>query len=69
LPVRLQIQRDGTAQIMLDVPDFEGQLRLMAVAYSRHAIGYGKQKPIVETRSSLTCRCHGSWRLKVRRLA
>ena len=43
----VQIQRDGTAQITLDVPDFEGQLRLMAVAYSRHAIGHGEQKLIV----------------------
>src|SRR5262249_60586880 len=43
----VQIQRDGTAQITLDVPDFEGQLRLMAVAYNRHAIGHGEQKLIV----------------------
>ena len=43
----VQIQRNGTAQITLDVPDFEGQLRLMAVAYSRHAIGHGEQKLIV----------------------
>ena len=43
----VQIRRDGTAQITLDVPDFEGQLRLMAVAYSRHAIGHGEQKLIV----------------------
>jgi uncharacterized protein YfaS (alpha-2-macroglobulin family) len=43
----VQIQRDGTAQITLDVPDFEGQLRLMAVAYSRHAVGHGEQKLIV----------------------
>jgi uncharacterized protein YfaS (alpha-2-macroglobulin family) len=41
------IQRDGTAQIALDVPDFEGQLRLMAVAYNRHAVGHGEQKLIV----------------------
>jgi uncharacterized protein YfaS (alpha-2-macroglobulin family) len=43
----VQIQRDGTAQFTLDVPDFEGQLRLMAVAYSRHAVGHGEQKLIV----------------------
>ena len=41
-PVR--VDRNGTAQIMLDIPDFEGQLRLMAVAYNRGAVGRGEAR-------------------------
>ena len=44
-PVR--VSPDGTAQVELDVPDFEGQLRLMAVAYNRDAVGHGEAKLIV----------------------
>ncbi|MBV8335819.1 MAG: alpha-2-macroglobulin family protein, partial [Alphaproteobacteria bacterium] len=38
---------EGTAQVELDIPDFEGQLRLMAVAYNRDAVGRGEAKLIV----------------------
>ncbi|HWE72795.1 MAG TPA: alpha-2-macroglobulin [Stellaceae bacterium] len=44
-PVR--VAANGTARVMLDVPDFEGQLRLMAVAYSANAVGRGEGKLIV----------------------
>lgn len=38
---------DGTATVGLDIPDFAGQLRLMAVAYNRDAVGRGEAKLIV----------------------
>jgi alpha-2-macroglobulin len=38
-PVR--VDGSGSAQITLDLPDFEGQLHLMAVAYNRGAVGRG----------------------------
>ena len=41
-PVR--VDGGGTAQIMLDIPDFEGQLRLMAVAYNQGAVGRGEAR-------------------------
>jgi len=44
-PVR--VAANGTARVTLDIPDFEGQLRLMAVAYSAGAVGHGETKLIV----------------------
>ena len=44
-PVR--VAANGTARVTLDIPDFEGQLRLMAVAYSTNAVGRGEGKLIV----------------------
>ena len=44
-PVR--VAANGTARVTLDIPDFEGQLRLMAVAYSANAVGHGETKLIV----------------------
>ena len=44
-PVR--VAADGTARVELDIPDFEGQLRLMAVAYNHDAVGRGEAKLIV----------------------
>ena len=35
----VKLDNDGTARVHLDVPDFQGQLRLMAVAYSAHKMG------------------------------
>jgi alpha-2-macroglobulin len=32
---------DGAARIHFDIPDFQGQLRLMAVAFSAHKVGSG----------------------------
>ncbi|WP_019960865.1 alpha-2-macroglobulin family protein [Woodsholea maritima] len=40
-PVRFNAQ--GEAQIALDIPDFNGQLRLMAVAWSRTQVGAASQ--------------------------
>ena len=38
-PVR--VDDDGAATVHFDVPDFQGQLRLMAVAYGAHKLGSG----------------------------
>ncbi|HEX3863764.1 MAG TPA: MG2 domain-containing protein [Stellaceae bacterium] len=35
----VKLDADGGAKIRLDVPDFQGQLRLMAVAFSAHKLG------------------------------
>ncbi|MBI1252120.1 MAG: alpha-2-macroglobulin family protein [Alphaproteobacteria bacterium] len=35
----IRLDRSGRTQIPLDVPDFNGELRLMAVAWSRSAVG------------------------------
>ena len=44
-PVR--VAANGTAKVTLDIPDFEGQLRLMAVAYNGTSVGHGEGKMIV----------------------
>jgi alpha-2-macroglobulin len=44
-PVRADT--DGSAQITLDLPDFEGRLRLMAVAYNHDAVGRGEAQMTV----------------------
>jgi alpha-2-macroglobulin len=38
---------DGTAQVSFDVPDFEGTLRVMAVAWSKDKIGHASADVIV----------------------
>jgi uncharacterized protein YfaS (alpha-2-macroglobulin family) len=35
----VRLDGDGAAKIHFDIPDFQGQLRLMAVAYSAHKLG------------------------------
>ncbi len=35
----VKVDADGTATVKLDIPDFQGQLRLMAVAYAAHKVG------------------------------
>src|SRR5205807_5082035 len=35
----VRLDGDGTARIPFDIPDFQGQLRLMAVAFSAHKVG------------------------------
>src|SRR5262249_4493459 len=35
----VKLDRDGNAKIAFDIPDFQGQLRLMAVAYSAKKLG------------------------------
>jgi uncharacterized protein YfaS (alpha-2-macroglobulin family) len=43
----LLVDKDGTVKVGLDIPDFEGQLRLMAVAYTHHAAGKAERPLIV----------------------
>jgi alpha-2-macroglobulin len=43
----VQLDGDRMARVTLDIPDFEGQLRLMAVAYGDHAVGSGEGHLIV----------------------
>ncbi len=38
---------DGTATVPIEVPDFEGSLRLMAVAFSQNAVGRAEANLIV----------------------
>src|SRR5207302_920472 len=35
----VRLGADGAATVHFDIPDFQGQLRLMAVAYSAHKLG------------------------------
>jgi len=37
----VRLDGDGAARVRFDVPDFQGQLRLMAVAFSAHKLGSG----------------------------
>lgn len=37
----VRLDNDGAAKIRLDVPDFQGQLRLMAVAFAANKVGSG----------------------------
>lgn len=43
----VKIGADGTARVGFDIPDFNGQLRLMAVAYDRGRIGSASGKMVV----------------------
>ena len=43
----VEIGPDGTATITFEVPDFAGQLRLMAVGYAPHRFGFGEAKVFV----------------------
>ncbi len=43
----VEIGPDGTASITFDVPDFAGQLRLMAVGYATRRFGFGEAKVFV----------------------
>jgi uncharacterized protein YfaS (alpha-2-macroglobulin family) len=43
----VKLDRDGAAKIRFDVPDFQGQLRLMAVAYSAKKLGSASGAMIV----------------------
>ncbi len=43
----VKLDADGTANIKLDIPDFQGQLRLMAVAVAAHKVGAGSGQTIV----------------------
>src|SRR6185437_14170219 len=43
----VKLDADGGAKIKLDIPDFQGQLRLMAVAFAAHKVGSGVGAMIV----------------------
>jgi uncharacterized protein YfaS (alpha-2-macroglobulin family) len=43
----ISVDADGNASVTLHIPDFEGQLRLMAVAYTTHAVGSAARTLIV----------------------
>lgn len=43
----IQLDKDGKGLITLDLPDFNGRLRLMAVAYGADIVGQGDQELIV----------------------
>ena len=50
----VRLDGDGMARIPFDIPDFQGQLRLMAVAFSAHKVGSGAasmtvRDPVVTT--------------------
>jgi len=43
----VRLDADGAATIPLDIPDFQGQARLMAVAYAAHKVGSGTAQTTV----------------------
>jgi uncharacterized protein YfaS (alpha-2-macroglobulin family) len=43
----VRLDGDGAARIPFEIPDFQGQLRLMAVAFSAHKVGSGVASMIV----------------------
>jgi uncharacterized protein YfaS (alpha-2-macroglobulin family) len=43
----VRLDADGAAHIRFEIPDFQGQLRLMAVAFAAHAVGSGTASVIV----------------------
>jgi alpha-2-macroglobulin len=50
----IRLDRDGAARIPFEIPDFQGQLRLMAVAFSANEVGSGTasmtvRDPVVTT--------------------
>ena len=38
----IKLAADGTAKVPVSIPDFEGELRVMAIAYSRSGVGRGE---------------------------
>ena len=40
----VRLDADGAATVHFDIPDFQGQLRLMAVAFSAHKVGSGERR-------------------------
>ena len=50
----VKLDADGAATVKFDMPDFQGQLRLMAVAFAAHKVGSGSasmtvRDPVVTT--------------------
>jgi len=50
----VSIGPDGTATVNFDIPDFNGTVRVMAVAWSAHKLGHGQADVIVRDAVALT---------------
>lgn len=50
----VKVQADGTAQVEFQMPDFNGTVKLMAVAWSQDKLGHATQDVIVRDRLALT---------------
>lgn len=50
----VRVGRDGTASVSFDIPDFNGTVRLMAVAWSADKVGHGTADVIVRDRVAIT---------------
>lgn len=50
----VKVGPDGTAKVTFDLPDFNGQVRLMAVAWSKAKVGSAKADVIVRDKLALT---------------
>lgn len=48
------VQADGTAQVEFQLPDFNGTVKLMAVAWSKDKLGHATQDVIVRDKLALT---------------
>ncbi len=63
----VQVGADGIATVTLDMPDFAGELRLMAVAWDGNRIGAAAGRSPCATRWSPSRCCRASWRPATRR--
>ncbi len=50
----LTVQADGSAQVEFQMPDFNGTVKLMAVAWSKDKLGHASQDVIVRDKLALT---------------
>jgi len=50
----VRVGEDGTATVSFDIPDFNGTVRVMAVAWSGDKLGHGQQDVIVRDAVALT---------------
>ncbi|MET0640839.1 MAG: alpha-2-macroglobulin, partial [Hyphomicrobium sp.] len=50
----VQVKSDGTASVSFDLPDFNGTVRFMAVAWSKDKVGHGSGDLIVRDAVALT---------------
>jgi uncharacterized protein YfaS (alpha-2-macroglobulin family) len=50
----VKVETDGTAKVDFDVPDFNGTVRVMAVAWSADKLGHGQSDVIVRDAVALT---------------
>ena len=50
----VQVKEDGTASVDFELPDFNGTVRVMAVAWSKDKVGHGSGDLIVRDAVALT---------------